>query len=221
MVLFLVIYIGMALLVLADQLIKVWAVNNLMEQGSIPFLKIGDFDWMHLTYLENRGAAFSMLSGSRAFLIAFPIVMTAACLYLMHRRGKRHRWLYLSLPLIVAGGIGNLIDRIFRGGAVVDYLDFQLTKFAVFNFADCCVTVGVIIMIFAILFLENELPDAKKLKRAERMPYAHTYEEAGTLPEAGELPEAGTLPEAEALPEAPPAELRDAPSLLPEVSHAE
>ena len=184
-----------------DQLIKLWAIANLKGQSDRSFLPLGSFDWMHLRYLENTGAAFSMLSGSRLFLIVFPIIMISGCLYVMHRLGKKHRWLYPALTLIAAGGLGNLIDRIFRGGAVVDYLDVQLFKFAVFNFADCCVTVGVILMFIGILFLEKEVPDAKSLKNADRVPYArHAAElpDAGTLPEAGELPDAARLPETDA-----------------------
>lgn len=186
-----------------DQLIKVWAIANLKGQPPRRFLPIGSFDWMHLRYLENRGAAFSMLNGNRAFLIVFPIIMISICLYALHRLGKKHRWLYAALPLIAAGGLGNLIDRIFRGGAVVDYFDFQPVNFAVFNFADICVTVGVGIMLIGILFLEKELPEAKKLKQAERVPYARqaaALAATDALPEAELLPDAGVLPEAEAAP---------------------
>ena len=193
-----------AVLTGADQLIKIWAIHNLREQPARPFLKLGSFDWMHLRYLENDGAAFSMLSGSRGFLIVFPIIMITLCFYVLHRKGRTHRYLYPALTLIAAGGLGNLIDRIFRGGHVVDYFDFQLCNFAVFNFADVCVTVGVAIMIFGILFLEHELPEAKKLKQAKRVPYARLAADAplaGELPEAGELPLAGELPEAGADPQ--------------------
>ncbi len=191
-----------AVLTVADQLIKLWAIANLKGQAARPFLPIGSFDWMHLRYLENDGAAFSMLSGSRLFLIVFPIVMITGCFYAMRRLGREHKWVYPALTLIAAGGMGNLIDRIFRGGAVVDYLDLQLFRFAVFNFADCCVTVGVVLMCIGIIFLEKEVPEAKKLKDAPRVPYAR---HAAELPEAEELPEAGELPLAEALPEAEPA----------------
>ena len=191
---------AIAVLTLIDQLIKLWAIDNLQGQAARPFLQIGSFDWMHLRYLENDGAAFSMLSGNRGFLIVFPVIMIAVCLYGLHRYGKKHKWLYAALPLIAAGGLGNLIDRIFRGGRVVDYFDFQLCNFAVFNFADVCVTIGVALMIIGILFFEKELPEAKKLPQAKRIPYEHTapeLPEAGTLPEAESLPEAGELPAAE------------------------
>ena len=177
------------------------AINAARPLGERPFLQIGSFDWMHLRYIENDGAAFSMLSGSRLFLIVFPIVLLLLLGYLMHRLGRKHRWVYPALTLIAAGGLGNLIDRIFRGGKVVDYLDFQLCNFAVFNFADICVTVGVAIMVFAILFLEKEEKTAKKAKKAVRIPFARTaaaLPEAGTLPDAEPLAEAGTC---EVLPE--------------------
>ena len=197
MITVIIIFAVIAVLVGADQMIKVWAIENLQNMPERPFLQIGSFDWMHLRYIENSGAAFSMLSGSRIFLIAFPLIMITACLYLLHRLGKTHRWLYAALPLIAAGGIGNLIDRVIRGGKVVDYLDLQLFRFAVFNFADVCVTVGVAILIICVLFFEKEVPDAKPLKKAKRVPYLHTVEEAGELPEAETLPEAALLPDAE------------------------
>lgn len=189
-----------AVLVVIDQIIKVWAIANLQGQPPRPFLPIGNFNWMNLRYLENRGAAFSMLSGSRLFLIVFPIIVVAAGLYALHRYGKGRKWLYIAVPLIVAGGLGNLYDRIFRGGAVVDYFDLQLFRFAVFNFADICVTVGVAVLAIGLLFLENDLPDAPKARIAPNAPYARL---AGNTPEAGSLPEAGTVGDAETLPMAP------------------
>ena len=188
---------AIAVLTAIDQVIKLWAIANLQGQPARPFLQIGSFDWMHLRYLENSGAAFSMLSGNRGFLIVFPVIMIAVCLYMLHRHGKTRRWLQVAMTLIAAGGLGNLIDRIFRGGKVVDYLDFQLCNFAVFNFADICVTVGVGLVVIGLLFIEKEEPEAKKLKTAERVPYERTV---GTLTEADTLPLAGELPEAEAAP---------------------
>ena len=184
-----------------DQAIKLWAIANLQGQPARPFLQLGSLDWMHLRYMENSGAAFSMLSGSRGFLVIFAVIMSAVCLYILNRFGRTRRWVRIAMPLVVAGGLGNVIDRLFRGGRVVDYLDFQLCNFAVFNFADICVTVGVGIVIIGLLFLEKEVPEAKKLKPAERIPYAHTaapLDEAGTLPDAGELPEAEAAPLREA-----------------------
>ncbi|MCQ2418051.1 MAG: signal peptidase II [Oscillospiraceae bacterium] len=195
MVAFIITSFSIIALIGIDQWIKLWAIANLQNAPARSFLPIGNLDWMHLRYLENRGAAFSMMSGSRLFLIVFPLIMISVCLYLLYRMGKTRRWLYFSLPLIAAGGIGNLIDRIFRGGAVVDYLDVQLFHFAVFNFADICVTVGVAVLLIGILFFEKEEPEAKKCPNAKRIPFAHTLSDAETLPDAEELPDAEPMEE--------------------------
>ncbi len=197
--LFVAVYAAIAALIGVDQWIKLWAIENLQGQPSRSFLPIGDFDWMHLTYTENTGAAFSMFSGSRAFLIVFPLIMIVVCTVMLHRLHREHRWVLFALPLMIAGGIGNLIDRVFRDGAVVDYLDLQLFDFAIFNFADCCVSVGVVLLMICVLFVEKEEPTAKKLPKARRVPFAR---EAPPLPEAEMLPDAAMLPDAQLLPEA-------------------
>ena len=63
--------------------------------------------------------------------------------------------LVFCLTLIISGGLGNIIDRLFRGGRVVDYLDLQLFDFAIFNFADCCVTIGAALLLIYILFFDK------------------------------------------------------------------
>ncbi|MCQ2434482.1 MAG: signal peptidase II [Oscillospiraceae bacterium] len=192
-ILFLLAYVAAIVLAVIDQLIKVWAVGNLQGQPERPFLQIGSFDWMHLRFVENDGAAFSILSGSKWFLIGFSALMIAICLILMQKLGKKHRWLLIVMPLIAGGGLGNLIDRVFRGGLVVDFLDFQLMNFAVFNFADVCVSVGVILMAICLLFVEKDEPSAKKLKKAKTLENAE---------QVGELNDAETHPDAEEYPDA-------------------
>ena len=66
---------------------------------------------------------------------------------------KKYNWLRFSLILIVAGAIGNFIDRVFRGGYVVDFLYFKLINFPVFNVADCYVVVGTILLAILLLFV--------------------------------------------------------------------
>lgn len=189
-------YVAVILLAGVDQLIKLWAVANLQGQPDRSFLPLGGLDWMHLHYVENDGAAFSMLSGSRGFLVVFATAMIAFCLLVMQKLARRHRWLLFTMPLIAGGGIGNLIDRLFRGGAVVDYLDLQIFRFAVFNFADCCVTVGVVLLMICLLFVEKEEPKAKTISNrpnAERLPDA---------PPAEMLPDAETVVNAKESPDA-------------------
>lgn len=68
----------------------------------------------------------------------------------------------ICAALILAGGIGNLIDRLFRGGSVIDYLDVRLFSFAVFNFADCCVVVGVILFAIYLFFFDGKKKSAEQ-----------------------------------------------------------
>ena len=150
------------LLVGIDQLIKYWAVHTLQPLGSIPFLRIGDTEIMNLTYLENNGAAFSSFSGMRWFLIGVTVLMMVVCGVAMVKYRNRSKMIPICAALILAGGIGNLIDRLFRGGSVVDYLDVRLFSFAVFNFADCCVVVGVILFAIYLFFFDGKKKSAKQ-----------------------------------------------------------
>lgn len=154
--------IAAAVLVGIDQLIKLWAVGSLQEKGTIPFLHIGDFEILDLTYLENSGAVFGSFAGMRWFLVGIVSVMLIICLWGLFHYRNSSKLLNVSLVLILAGGIGNLIDRLFRGGLVVDYIEVKLFHFAIFNFADCCVVIGIVLFIFYVLFLDTK--DASKGK---------------------------------------------------------
>lgn len=147
-------FIAMALLTGTDQAIKYWAVENLKGRGSKEFLSLGNLDIMQLTYLENDGAMFGSFSGMRWILIAVTAALMVFCIYYMVKH-KSEKLLVASMTLIVSGGVGNIIDRLFRGGKVVDYLDLQLFDFAIFNFADCCVTVGAAALLIYIIFLDK------------------------------------------------------------------
>lgn len=154
--------IAAVVLVIIDQLIKLWAVGSLQEMGSIPFIQIGDFEILDLTYLENSGAVFGSFAGMRWLLVGVTSVMLVACLWGLIRYHKRSRLMDVSLTLILAGGIGNLIDRLFRGGLVIDYLEVKFFDFAIFNFADCCVVIGIALFIFYILFIDPKITAKEK-----------------------------------------------------------
>ena len=146
------------LLVGLDQLFKWLAQEYLapLENFTYPLIP----DVFHLTYLENRGAAFGIFAGKSFFLIGLTSVILAAILILLLSGRIRQPFLMWSLGLIVGGGIGNLIDRIFRQ-YVIDYLDFRLINFAVFNFADCCVVVGTALVLIYLVFLEHRGKEKK------------------------------------------------------------
>lgn len=140
----------------ADQLIKSWIVQNFRLGEERDFLQIGDFDILHLHYIENNGSAFSSFAGQRAMLLTVTAVSMAVCIYILCRYAPKKPLLFWSLTMIIGGGIGNMIDRIFHGGLVVDYLDVQFVNFAIFNFADCFVTVGTILLFIYILFFMDK-----------------------------------------------------------------
>ena len=147
----------------ADQLIKYWIVQNFELYQEKDFLKLGSLDIMHLHYIENTGSAFSSFAGQRAFLLIVTAIGMGVCTYALIRYGKKHKLLFWSLVMILGGALGNMIDRVFHGGAVVDYLDLQLFNFAIFNFADCFVTVGTILLMIYILFFSEQ--DKKQEKK--------------------------------------------------------
>lgn len=153
-------------LIAADQLVKYWAVHSLKPVRSMDFIHIGDFKILDLTYLENDGAIFGSMSGQRWFLIGFTSLIIAVGIILMFMTMKKSKFLSFSIMLFVAGGIGNLIDRI-RFGYVVDMFEIKLFHFAIFNVADICVTCAFILIIFYIIFIEPKIEKAKKLAEAE------------------------------------------------------
>lgn len=140
--------LGILILVFLDQLTKWLVVLKLKPIHDFPLIdKV-----FHLTYVENRGAAFGILQGKYLFFIVMTmIVMVFITIYYyrLPSEGKYH-WMRLSLILLGGGAIGNLIDRV-RLGYVVDFLYFKLIDFPVFNFADICVVVGVSILTIFIL----------------------------------------------------------------------
>ncbi len=143
--------------IILDQLTKLLAVKFLMPVHTVPIIR----DVLHLTYVENTGAAFGMLKDHRwVFIVVSTVTIIAilSILYLGHAEGKLYG---IALSMICSGGIGNMIDRLALG-YVVDFIDFRLINFAVFNGADSFVTVGAGILILAlILDMKNELAKAK------------------------------------------------------------
>ncbi|MBQ7545376.1 MAG: signal peptidase II [Clostridia bacterium] len=129
-----------ALLIGADQLLKIWA------QRSLAGRVLSADGFMALRVVRNTGAAFSMLSGETSILIWGTGAVLLGCLaYLFFGRG-RSRLGDAALLLVIAGGAGNLIDRI-RLGYVIDYIEPLFVDFAVFNFADCLITVGAALLV--------------------------------------------------------------------------
>ncbi len=125
-------------IVCADQLTKWLAVIYLQGEPSFPLLK----NVLHFTYVENDGAAFGMLDDQRwIFMVVSTVAIIGLSVYLFGFCKNQSKWVRASLAMIIGGGIGNMIDRIALG-YVIDFIDFTLIDFAVFNVADSFVTVG-------------------------------------------------------------------------------
>jgi signal peptidase II len=148
-----------AVLIALDQLIKFWAAAVLQPVYTISVLP----GFFRLTYVENRGAAVGLFQGNARLLsIITGVVMLGVLLYVYIGKHRDRLFVY-TLMLVIAGGVGNFIDRV-RQGFVVDYLDFSaLFGFPVFNLADCCVVVGAMLMIF--YALREEYREKKRGKQ--------------------------------------------------------
>ena len=154
----------MVLLIIADQLIKFAIVNNFELFESVKVIHFGDKEIFSLTFIENDGASWGIFSGHTSFLLIVTGLALLAALVYMYKYAKNKPVLFFSLAVIIAGGIGNMIDRIFRNGKVIDYIDAKFIEFPIFNLADICVTVGGAVFVFYLLFFESK--SNKKIKEA-------------------------------------------------------
>lgn len=152
---------GMIVLIAAvDQLIKYAVLHSSLAAGEsitlIPHV-------LQLRYVQNTGAAFSLLADHTALLSVVTAAVIVGGVFLILSGRVRSRFLSVVISAVLAGGLGNLIDRVFRG-FVVDYIEVLFVDFAVFNFADCFVTVGEFLLIAYILYdiFKGSKKDGKK-----------------------------------------------------------
>lgn len=129
--------VSIAVLTAVDQIIKFFVERDLQPVGVASFID-GFIGWQ---YVRNTGAAFGSFSNNTALLSVFTAVVIAAGLVLILTGKIKSKFLLVCAVMIIAGGIGNLIDRITLG-YVIDYIEVQFMNFAVFNFADILVTCG-------------------------------------------------------------------------------
>ena len=128
-----------------DQFVKYWVSANIAlgtSHGFIPGL-------MNLTNLHNDGSAWSILEGQQWFFYLITLAAVVVLAYLM-RQWRTNRWKMIALSLIMAGALGNFINRVHQH-YVVDMFELLPINFPVFNVADSCLTVGVIALIIIIL----------------------------------------------------------------------
>ena len=175
--------------VILDQLSKYFIQIYLSPIGTSYPLWEGVF---HLTNVHNTGAAFGMLSGGRWIFIVISSLASAAIIWLfLKHRSRMHILLRISLSLILAGAVGNLIDRALIG-YVRDMLEIRLVQFAIFNVADSAVTVGATLLALDVLFgksrkllddLEKETESKRKKKTAAQEQKAEPTAQDQTRPD--------------------------------------
>ena len=145
-----------AALVVLDQLVKLLVLRLIPLGGRVPFIP----HLVELTYVQNTGAAFSLFSRHTWVLAAVSLAVSLVLAAALWKGFFRHPLGKLTLSLLLAGAVGNLIDRAFRG-FVVDMFNFLFMRFAVFNVADICVVVGGIGAAVYYLFLVDRLEPKK------------------------------------------------------------
>ena len=145
--------ITVIILVILDQITKWQALTKLKPIKNTVVIK----GFLDFTFVENRGAAFGILSGRRIFFILLTVVVAAGILYSFYKlpKTREYNWLKCGLVLVLSGAIGNVIDRAVRG-YVVDFLEVTFIKWPVFNLADIYVVVGACFILFLSLFVIKE-----------------------------------------------------------------
>ena len=138
------------LFVIADQVVKMWTVNNFSLHEGMEFMK----GIVSILYVRNTGAAWGMFEGRMVFFYLITAVAVGTLLYLMFKEKGKSKLLLTAYSLILAGAVGNFIDRI-RLGYVVDMFKFEFIDFPIFNVADICLTIGVIFLFYYVIFKEQ------------------------------------------------------------------
>ena len=149
----------MILGVLADRITKILAAGYLPYEVPVPI--IGNI--FSLEYIHNKGAAWSILDGRVGLLLIITVAVTIFIAWLLHKTPKEQKFMRFSYALLISGALGNIIDRVYYG-YVIDFLRFP--NFPVFNIADCCVTVGIALII--ILTIKDMIDESKNNKNNKK-----------------------------------------------------
>lgn len=153
-----------ALLTAIDQLTKFIITGKFVLFESRPVIK----DVFSITYIQNRGLAWGMFQGGRVIFLIITVFVLFFCFYLYSNICgiKKYFPLRIGLVVLLSGAIGNMIDRI-KLGYVIDFLDFELINFPVFNVADVYVTVSMFFIII-LLFFKYDNDDFEEILSGKR-----------------------------------------------------
>lgn len=137
-----------AALLVIDQITKYLVVSHFSLGKSVTLIP----GLINLTYIHNRGAAFGIFQNQTLPFILVTVFALALGIWVLYKRYFNSSVMDWAILLIISGGVGNLIDRVFRQGNVVDFIETAFMEFPIFNIADCAVTVGAILMVVYLIF---------------------------------------------------------------------
>lgn len=134
---------------LLDRITKLWALNSLKNTSGKTVIK----EFFDLTYVENKGAAWSIFSGKTMFLIVFTVIILCGIVFYLIKYRPKNKFLRAAISLIIAGALGNIVDRVIYKH-VVDFISFHYKDvyyYPIFNIADICVVIGTFLLLICIL----------------------------------------------------------------------
>ncbi|MFS8650990.1 MAG: signal peptidase II [Caldibacillus sp.] len=146
-------YLVALFVVILDQLTKWWIVSEMTLGERIPIIE----NFLYITSHRNQGAAWGILQGQMTFFYIVTVFVVIFIVYYIQKYGKENPFFGYTLGILLGGAIGNFIDRLFRK-EVVDFIDVYPFgyNFPIFNVADSALTIGVLLMIIYILFIEGK-----------------------------------------------------------------
>ena len=121
--------------------------------------------FMEFHYIHNEGGAWGFLEGYTWILLSLTVIIMAVCIVMLFKSSAKSKVLFWAVSLIISGGIGNMIDRVFRNGKVIDFLNCEFIDFPVFNVADCAVVIGAGLLI--LYFILDTVREARQKKEEE------------------------------------------------------
>lgn len=156
-------FLIVVLVVIMDQLTKYLIIKNIEFGDSITMID----RFFYIAHWRNKGAAWGIMQDWRIFFIITTFVVSAILIYYMLKNDNK--FLRLAISLILGGAFGNFIDRVFRGGEVVDFLDFYIGSyhFPTFNVADSFICIGTLLLAIYMFFIYKEKENEIEVERQE------------------------------------------------------
>lgn len=136
-------------IIIVDQITKALTINQISLGEIVDFIP----GILSFTYVQNTGAAWSILEGRMVFFYIVTLVVVGLLIYFLHHDAKDSRILSIAISLMIGGAIGNFIDRVLFQ-FVIDMFRLEFISFPIFNIADIALTFGVILMLFGVIYEE-------------------------------------------------------------------